>query len=326
MSLSLLLGLWLLGAPEEPEDTQANLPIDLEWEAPAACPNQGEVEAELARIARVRPGLAPARLTATVQIKQVKDELLLELRTDRDGRRGARELRGRDCRALMRGATLVLALAFGPGVELLSFDEPAPKVPGLSPTRRTRTSSPSAAGAGTVVFEEPAPEVDRRGAIGLDGRLGFGWLPGPALGIGLLAQLLGEVWGLGLLAQLWFPHREVVDPELEARFMATTLTALLCAHPGRGLIRLNICGGLGAGLVYGSARGSDRDQSQLAPWYGAQAHLDLSLAWDAPLWPYLSADLSVGAYRPRFQIIGAGDVHELPRAIPAVGLGVMLEL
>ncbi|MBK6689011.1 MAG: hypothetical protein IPG45_31375 [Deltaproteobacteria bacterium] len=326
MSFPLLLGVWLLAAPEAPEAAQDNLPIDLRWEAPAECPGQGEVEAELARIARVRPGLAPARLNATVEIKKVKDELRLELRTDRDGRRGARELRGRDCRALMRGATLVLALAFGPGVELLSFDEPAPKVPGLSPARRTRTSSPSAARVSSVVFEEAAPEADTRGSIGVDGRLGFGWLPGPALGIGLLAQIAGEMWGLGLLATVWFPHREVVDPVLEARFVATTASALVCAHPWQAIVRLNICGGLSAGLIYGSAQGSDRDQSQLAPWYGAQAHLDLSLAWEAPLSPYLSADLSVGAYRPRFQIIGAGDVHESPRAIPAVGLGVMLEL
>jgi hypothetical protein len=315
----------------ELEAEVAPLPIDLSWAAPPECPKKSDVTDELDRIARARPGTTEARLVAEVTIKRVKDELRLELLTERDGRRGSRTLRGHDCAALMRGATLILALAFGPGVELIALQSPGP--PPLSPVR-IRTSSASkvrATKAPPVIFEDEAAEISHRGlGVAIEGRSAIGWLPSLAFGFAAGAQYEWTAWAIALRAGLWLPEREPVPSTrgggAEARFFAATIGGLLCHRPLDAVVRLAACIGAEAGLVRGAAVGTDRDSTQLAPWYGGLARLEVELMIESPVRPYLGGELSVGVYRPRFTVAGVGDVHEVARAMPGLFLGARFDL
>jgi hypothetical protein len=317
--IGVLLALRLLAEPNP-----ASLPIDLTWQAPADCPTQADVTRELERIARARPGLAPARLIAEVTIRRVKDELRLELITERDGRRGSRRLRGADCAALVRGLTLVLALAFGPGVELMNL-EPAPPAP-VAPSPREPVVISAAAPAATIVLDDEAPP--RRGlgvALSAEARSAIGWLPSIALGLGVGARHAWSWGSVGLHAGLWLPERALVGGA-EARLMVGSLTLLGCLHPLDATLRLAVCVGAESAFVHGSATGTDRDATEVAPWYGGVARVDAELMIDSPVRPYLSSEVAVGVYRPRFTIAGGEDVHELGWVLPGLALGARIDL
>ncbi len=319
--------IWLLLLVAEP-----SLPIDLSWTAPAECPTHAEVSRELARIARARPGLAPARLRADVTIRRAQDELRLELVTERDGRRGARRLRGADCAALVRGATLILALAFGPGVELVTLDAPPPP-PDTPPSREASprseddaTAAPSAAPRETIVLEEEVETARGLGfALAAEARAALGWLPSVALGLGVGARHAWGVGSVGVVGSLWLPERALVG-SAEAHLVVGSLAVLGCLHPLDRAVHLAVCAGAETALVFGSARGTDRDGARVAPWYGGLVRVDAELMIDSPVRPYLSGEVAVGPHRPRFTIAGGGDIHELSWVLPGLSVGARVDL
>src|SRR5450432_143314 len=110
--LGLGVALWARGADAEP------LPLELEWRAPEDCPSGDEVRVELERIAHVNAEREPTPLVAHAHIQRVQNGYFLELFTLKDGQLGKKKLFAKSCASLKEAATLVLALAFGDGVEV----------------------------------------------------------------------------------------------------------------------------------------------------------------------------------------------------------------
>src|SRR5204862_4188530 len=125
------------------------LPLELDWDAPPGCASANEIRSELDHIARVRPGRTVARLAARGRIEKTGSSYRLSLHTEQNGVTGERTLVASDCRTLEREVTLVLALAFGEGVELVSDKE--------------RESSPGAA-TQTTADATRAPEPTEKTA------------------------------------------------------------------------------------------------------------------------------------------------------------------
>jgi hypothetical protein len=119
-----LLSLALL-ARATPSPADDGLPLDLTWSAPPGCATTESIQRELGRIARVRPGRTVAQLTARGSIARTGASYRLTLHTEQNGVAGERSLVAKECRSLEREVTLVLALAFGEGVELVTTDENA---------------------------------------------------------------------------------------------------------------------------------------------------------------------------------------------------------
>jgi len=146
----LALGALSLSAPCHAE---SELPLELTWSAPDGCASADDIQRELARIARVRPGRTVARVTARGSIERAGGSYRLELHTKQNGVAGERSLVAKECRSLGREVTLVLALAFGEGVELVNA-EPAPA--GSETTASTDGATTGGAGASSKDGASPS--------------------------------------------------------------------------------------------------------------------------------------------------------------------------
>jgi hypothetical protein len=118
------------------------LPLELTWSAPPDCADADALRAELGRIARVRPGRTVARLSATGRIVHAGTEYRLSLHTSQEGVEGERTLVATECRSLEREVTLVLALAFGEGVELVDAPSSQAAPANASPQASSAGASP----------------------------------------------------------------------------------------------------------------------------------------------------------------------------------------
>jgi hypothetical protein len=131
---------------------QEALPLDLTWTAPAGCATADEIRVELGRIARVRPGRSIARVAAQGRIEKHGATYSLTLRTERNGQTGERSLVASECRSLEREVTLVLAVAFGEGVEIVQADTnaaPQPTTQGVATEAAAAASTRERATAAT---------------------------------------------------------------------------------------------------------------------------------------------------------------------------------
>lgn len=122
-----LFGLFSVAPPTT--RAQTALPLELTWRAPAPCPQTAELQAELARIARVQPGFALTPLSAHGEVEEHAGHYRVRLQTVYEGETGERLLEADDCHTLTRSVTLVIALAFGPSVEVTNDSPEAPSVP-----------------------------------------------------------------------------------------------------------------------------------------------------------------------------------------------------
>lgn len=108
-----LLSVRIAGA--EPRET-AKSALDLDWRAPAGCPEARAVRAEVLRLARLDSS-RPSQLRARAEIRGDGQTWQLTLSTELDGISGERTLSASSCRALSDAATLTLALILNPDVE-----------------------------------------------------------------------------------------------------------------------------------------------------------------------------------------------------------------
>lgn len=213
---------------------QAPLPLELTWTAPRECPTGDDVRAELARIANVKNGLSLRPLIARVDVGRRNTTYIAVLRTEHDGRAGQRQLEAASCPTLVRSVTLVLALAFGAGVEVRDvapnessneggrqIKPGTPQPSAASGAQPAATSPPAAlenAAANDEARDDPSQlaaetadaaaaneSESRRGAklnLSLLAGAQFGVLPSAALAAGPGLELETQRFSLGVRALL----------------------------------------------------------------------------------------------------------------------------
>jgi hypothetical protein len=319
---------------------QEQLPLELTWQAPRTCASRDAIHAELERIARVRPGFALEPLRARVVVATRGSSYQAILNTEQAGRRGARRLEARDCETLIESITLVLALAFGPGVELAIDGPPTPgSAPEVVPSSadvkpasaadRKVAQVPDGTPASTMPpttsarsdRAKPWPRVALLLGAGVQPLL----LPGSALagvaGIEVpLAALSIEARATGLLGR-----EQRLPADVRADFVGWSAALGACRTRALGWLAASLCGGALAGQLIGRAAGATRGVER-APWYALSTHA--ALGWPAAgrLRVRAEAGVAVSLNRPRFVIEGLGDVHRAGRVIPLFALLLALEL
>jgi hypothetical protein len=328
------------------------LPLDLSWSAASGCASADEIRAELAKIARVRAGRSVARLAAQGRIDKRGATYVLHLRTERNGQIGERSLAASECRSLAREVTLVLAVAFGEGVEIVEVE---PSVT-AGATQRDVTGG-AAAGSQTAAAREaavakadgehgdatlPKPQVAAentpapadspappsaaasdsqanplRGALFLGGGVLFSTLPAPAA----LVVAGGELgW-----RRLWFEARLVwlpgvadsLERSVQARYTGFGGALAACIAVPPYAASLNACLGAEATALRGRTAGPSESGTDVAPWLASV----ISVAWQWPaegMWTLrLEAQLHIALNQPRFVVEGLDEVHSVPRFAPS---------
>lgn len=105
--------------------------LDLDWTAPAGCPDRAEV---LAHVHRLVPAPPPASLAVRASVRVVDEGFRVELAMQ-GAASGARTLRASTCASVARATALVIALALDPSASLEPEDEPPPPPPFVPPPR-----------------------------------------------------------------------------------------------------------------------------------------------------------------------------------------------
>jgi hypothetical protein len=330
------------------------LPLTLSWQAPKGCANKAELLAELSRIARARPGRQIPALIALGRIVRAAGGYRLTLRTERDRLVGERTLSAPDCRSLAREATLVLALAFGAGVELVeptqaSSSATPSQVPSETPaiSQMERSGEQQAPGAAqdapaqTPLIAAP-PLPDARGASNRESA-STGSAPTAArfaifAGGGAALRSLPAVAGALLLgAELGFEHVQL-QPRLYwlpgvaqslkrgalARYASLGAGLDACAASSWLSVRVALCAGLEIASVRAQAKGTDADSAQRATVSALTLSLPLALPAAARLSLRIAPELQVALSKPSFVIDGLGEVFRPARL--RVGLSAALRL
>jgi hypothetical protein len=342
--------LWILGlgcvlwahAYARAQDA-ARLPLELSWQAPPECGTSDDVRAELERAAHALPGYALAPLRAQAQVDRQERGYALRLVTEHEGEHGERQLEARDCPTLVRSMTLVLALAFGKGVELA---QPAggTAAGSASQTQPTPAQQRHAAAARIKLpKEQKKSDEHRRSAQQNNGRdsrrydadmqpLQLWLMLGGGAQLTLFPSVAGVFvggvelttpsWAIALRYNAWWNGKTKVGPGLATHFEGNGALLQGCWRnswaPARAYA---LCGLANAAALEGRAQGSFEDGSATAPWLGFGASASLTLAILR-----IEAGLAVSATQPRFVITGFGPVHEVPLFVAQLSASLRIPL
>jgi hypothetical protein len=343
--LPCLAFLALLGWGSPSRADEAALPLDLEWSAPRPCATADEIRAELGRLARVKPGRSVTRLAAHARVEKLGQLYRLTLRTERNGQTGERSLMATECRSLEREVTLVLAVAFGEGVEIVRTDASAQSAQargqhatGLEQARATpeapaadardassRQAQVAPAPPSAASIEAPASKPgDARGVLFLGGGVVFGMLPSAAAMLVAGGELgWKSLWFAGRF--VWLPGIEDTLPRgVQARYDGFGGALAACVRVAPQSWPISGCLGADATALGGRSTGASESGQAVAPLFGGV----LGLAWE---WPArgvvtlrLEAQLHVAFNEPRFVVDGLGEAHRVSRLAPSLAATVAL--
>jgi hypothetical protein len=292
---------------------QDALPLELHWRAPAECPSAAEVRAELERIARARPGLALTPLYASAEVEKHGAAYALELHTEHAGERGERRLEATDCKTLVRTLTLVMALAYGAGVEMADdAGKAAPLGAPPAPSNPPPSAAPALQGPAANPASPPEIRSDRlRTSLWLAGGVTLGLLPTAAPSLSAGVELARGAWSVGLRFEAWPTLSNRVDGNVYARFDALGGQLQGCRTLPVSALELGLCAALRAAALRGRSLGATSDGSATAPWYALAGVAALS--WPRGSWLALriEAGLSASLDRPHFVIEGVGPVQRV---------------
>lgn len=301
------------------------LPLRLEWSAPRECPTGEQVERDLGRMTRVRPGrtLVPLEARATISRQARGYHLALEL--TRNGEPRQAQFDSQSCAPLRKAASLVLALAFGDGVELRGEDEPAESAP--------EQAQPESAVPSTLERDRgtpPAPRDPARrtwrvtpwaGASLSSGLVGSS-SPGVDLGVGLGSRRFSGYARGGAVPPADIATREGVSVGLSALLLA----AGACAGHAFPSLRVDGCLAFDAALVRARSSGAARDGSASFPTYAVTPAL---AAW-LPVAPPFALRLELAALFPleksHYDVAPYGSLYSSARVVPRGSLGLAVEL
>lgn len=324
---------------------QQPLPLELTWDAPAECPDAAAVRAQLERIARVRPGFTLTPLTARAEVAHDGARYGLRLHTEHDGRRGERRLEADDCETLASSVTLVLALAFGAGVEVSDAASAASHggagdasaaAPPAAPTAaeaadaRAAPSAPAPAGEAPSVDPDPPADTGAGAADGLalgvliGGGAQLALLPAPALAASAGVELRSGALSLGLLATGWPTVNEAIRAGVQARFDGIGGALAGCGHVPVDALSFALCASAHVAALRGRASGALDGGSKTAPWYAAGISASLTWPRTSALRVRVRSALALSLDRASFEIEGIGEVHRVPLLAPDLALLLVL--
>lgn len=283
--------------------------LSIEVDAPSTCARSEAVRSELDRIVKPIPGRTLPTLEVRITIRPREDGFSEVIEIERDGVLGVRTLAGPSCQALLDAAILVIALAFGDGVEIVD-DPNAPPVPDVL-TRQPDVVLPLV----PVILDPP-----RTTSFRVAGSTALRLLPDPAFGAALFARLGRGGLKLGAFIGVWGPRYEDTGA-IRARFQGAEAGLEVCQ---RVVEHLGLCGGASVFVLRGEGIGFAGARATTAPYVASHAAVEFTGPARWSIRPVARAGISFGFEPPRFEVQGLGEVFSPGRFLPSVSIGVEL--
>lgn len=264
------------------------LALDLTWRAPPGCPDRAEALARLGATADIT-----RRLTAeaTVVRDASANAWTLRLVTDDGATTGERELSAPSCRDLTDAAVLLLSLA----LDTVEGDPPAPPAP--------RRGSPA------VVTRVVRTTTRSRGGLRVSMGITVGPLPSPALMPSLRAWIGWGRWRLEVAASVMSAQTVVLPEGALAELRAAQVGLRGCRALTRAPLEFAACGGVEVGLLQGRGARVLRPAEGAATMAGVIAGASLAWRFSRAFAAVATLDAAWNFARPRFVILGVGEVH-----------------
>lgn len=315
---------------------RADAALTLTWSAPAECPQEPAVRAELRRLLGddVRAG-AGVQVDARLE-PRAGGRFGLTLLVRSEGGVASRTLEGVSCDALMQATALIVALGIDPEGVLARTAEPT------TPDAATTDAATPDAATPDAVTQPPRAEPLRRAAPTSGEAAALLSAPerGARLGAGsglrlrgrasvhVLAEALavpgvsaGLSFGGGLrvgrvdltLEGLWASRRSVAVPALPGASADFSLLAARlrgCVALTDGLVEVAPCLGFELGSLRGESRGVSAPSSGSTLWAAPLAGLEVRATVHPLLALTARLDLAVPLRRPGFSVVGVGTVAE----------------
>jgi hypothetical protein len=299
----------LLGAAPAAAEP-ASAVVDLRWEAPPGCPQQGEVKERIQRL------LGSAEwegvLTAEGTIERADGRFRLTLVMHAGELTGTRSIDASSCEDLAGAAAIALGLL----------------------VRSAKTGNSPAPAPQPTAAAEPAPPSDlppeagpRRWLVPVQApllALGIGPLPRATLGVGAGVGIEHDAWRLRLSGLWWgqesVPARDA--PEVGADVQRATAGLRACRGFGTSSLEIAPC--FATALEHVSARGTGQDiapAERHATWVAIGAGVEgrLHLAGWLSLLTQIDGQLELS--RPQIWIDGVGLVAKLAPATLTIAIG-----
>lgn len=299
--------------------------VEFRWDAPAGCPDEAVVVAELERLLggplATRPG---PRLTAIARVRQEPGGSYdLRLWTVRDEGTLQRSIVHTQCDALAKAGALVAAMAIDPdvlermaeGTEAAAVAKEARTVEDAEPPPEPEVKpEPKPAPAPAPVRERRARAL--RGALRIGAGVSYGDLPGAGAMLRLTPALLWPRARIELEASYGPVRKARFDdrPDQGADLQLASAAVRGCPVLRKGRVEFPLCAGVELGAVYGRGVGFAVTTEgrllfaalQLAPGVLFAPHPRVAFG--------AIVEGAVHIARPRFVVAGSGEVF---RSAPA---------
>jgi len=333
MALALAAVLAVLDAPG----------LQIDWQAPATCPQQGELRARVGSLVGEAADRTDLGVTGRVTRDGEKWRLVLQL--VRQGGRDTRTLTDGECQGLAEAAAVVIAVAIDPRASL-AVSEPVPEdrvdepVPGDSIVPEVVVPPPVSAPRiePAPVVAEPvtrpvttAPRRARRLALSvkIGGGVGFARLLPGVHGVVDVGLALGRRWWRIEASGLFVPpvRADGGASGIGGVFRVGAGEVRGCGVPAvrDGQVGFPLCAGLQLGAMHGEGAGDGLESTQQARSLWAAVRVGPAIRWRprggrVALW--LGVDLIAALTRPKFVTAGGVTVHEAARVGGQASLGV----
>jgi hypothetical protein len=240
----------------------------LNWQAPEGCPNQPQVNEEIASALSHLPGRGPVDVNAEVTLAEAAPGFRLRVRVRHAGQVGERVLAIDDCNDSSRAAALLVALS----VE----NPPPPRLVAPPP----KVVAPPAA--------PPPPWT-----IGVGPRVALGIAPEVSAGIGASFAYSHAFWRLSVRGAAFAPsNHTLANSQLGGSFQLYTAGVFACAgYPGTPL---TFYGCLGGRFDYLRAKGFGTSSDATASTKIGSPAAGITLEWSLTKRFRLRTELEAG--------------------------------
>lgn len=295
--------------------------VELEWQAPAECPDAAAVHAAIATLVPEHPTAGEMPPHARARIERDGADFVLQLELVATSGKRSRELRASACTSLVDAIALEIAL-------LIEEERDAALAARITATPPTPPPSTTTVGDTTVRAARPAAPAPRRphwrirvGAL-VGARVVENSFAAPTLGV----ASVGRYWAAMLDVAYWppgfVPLPDRTDEGVRISLVATTLSG--CGRWSRGRFGVAGCGGLEVGAQLARGVGLEGSRSAAEPSVAFVVAPQVEIAAHRLVMVSIGPWFRVSALRPGVRVDGVGELY---RAAPwSFGGALRLEI